>query len=347
MARAVKWTFVSKRTKTERKQQRKNVRLWDAGITKRTQARYFNALSKLLPVLTGIFTALDLDDKVSNWIETAWEDGEALHLVSDALCGLHHYEGWTKGMIPMSWKLFQIWKKLEAPDRAPPLTADILYAWGNYAIEHNQVLLGALLCLGFFALLRTGEILALRPIDVLVGDTKAILSLQHTKSGQRDNVGEMVMVDDFLTVELLRTAMSLHKRSMSDKVPLWPYSAEAFRRHFRKYCDKFDLSQHKFRPYSLRRGGATHLFQCSGSMELALLKGRWTSSRVARIYIYIGWSKPSAKLDFFPENKSNVRKVVLLKAVNLPMAGRAGGAAEGPSFKASFKEISGRSQQNC
>ena len=69
MARAVKWT-VSKRTKTERKQQRQNVRLWDAGITKRTQARYFNALSKLLPVLTGIFTALDLDDKVSNWIET-------------------------------------------------------------------------------------------------------------------------------------------------------------------------------------------------------------------------------------------------------------------------------------
>ena len=53
---------------------------------------------------------------------------------------------------------------------------------------------------------------------------------------------------------------------------------------------KFDLLSHNFRPYSLRRGGATWVFQTTGSMEMALLKGRWGSSRVARLYIADGIS---------------------------------------------------------
>lgn len=58
-----------------------------------------------------------------------------------------------------------------------------------------------------------------------------------------------------------------------------------FRTEFKRYLQEFDLSKHQFRPYSLRRGGATWVFQQTGSMEAALLKGRWGSSRVARIYI--------------------------------------------------------------
>ena len=58
----------------------------------------------------------------------------------------------------------------------------------------------------------------------------------------------------------------------------------------------FGLDVHQFRPYSLRRGGATHIFQCSGSMGLAMLKGRWQSSQVARIYI-------SNWLSYLPNSK--------------------------------------------
>ena len=59
----------------------------------------------------------------------------------------------------------------------------------------------------------------------------------------------------------------------------------------------FGLDVHQFRPYSLRRGGATHIFQCSGSMGLAMLKGRWQSSQVARIYISNGLSYlPNSKM---------------------------------------------------
>ena len=58
-----------------------------------------------------------------------------------------------------------------------------------------------------------------------------------------------------------------------ENVPIWTKSAQSFRNSFAHHCKKFKLESYAFRPYSLRRGGATHLFQVSGSMELALLEG--------------------------------------------------------------------------
>lgn len=69
------------------------------------------------------------------------------------------------------------------------------------------------------------------------------------------------------------------------QVPIWTKSAQSFRDRFRYYCHRFDLDKDNFRCYSLRRGGATWLFQATGSMETALVKGRWSSTKVARLYI--------------------------------------------------------------
>ena len=100
----------------------------------------------------------------------------------------------------MAWKMFATWKKLESPDRAPPLTITIIYAWTNYAMAHNQMIFAALLCLGFFGLLRTGEILQVTAADILTGKEQAIISLPHTKTGQREKVQEIVVVEDFITM---------------------------------------------------------------------------------------------------------------------------------------------------
>lgn len=281
----VRWTLSGKRTRAERKWQRRHIVLRDAGITAKTQLRYFVGLRKLLQFLPHVNSALELDESISDWIQECWQEGEGLYIVSDALCGLHHYEPWTKRMIPLAWKLFSVWRKLEGPDRAPPLTKHIIYSWANYAISHLDISFGALICLGFFALLRTGELLQVRPCDILLGNKSAIISLPNTKSGQRDNVAEMVAFEDPLTLEIARAVIEHSKAQDLYRVPIWNRSAQAFRNRFRFYCKRFDLQGHLFRPYSLRRGGATWTFQCSGSMEVALVKGRWSSSRVARIYI--------------------------------------------------------------
>ena len=285
MVRAVRWKLHSRRTKGERIRDRKSIILHDVSISEKTQTRYFWALNKLLPFITAVHSLLDLDEAITNWIQRSFERGEPLHLISDALCGLQHQEPWVKRNIPMAWKLFGVWRKLESPGRAPPLTKDIIYSWANYAIEHHDIIFASLVLIGFFALLRTGELLQVCAKDLLIDDTNGIVTLYGTKTGQRDNVGEMVSFDDFLTIETLRTVQQIQKERQLYNVPLWHRSAQCFRSQFQRYCDRFDLLQHQFRPYSLRRGGATWIFQKTGSMEVALVKGRWSSNRVARIYI--------------------------------------------------------------
>ena len=307
MARAVRWRLVGRRTKQERRLQRKNIVLRDAGITDKTQSRYYVGLLLLLKFLTDPTSCLQLDEQICDWIQSVCEQGESIHIVSDALCGLHHYEPWTKRQIPMAWKIFGIWRKLETPDRAPPLVCNIIYSWANYALDHKELEFGALLLLGFFALLRTGELLQVRPKDLLLGTTSGIVSLFQTKTGQRDNVAEMVAFEDDMTLEFLR-AVKLHCSSPERiNVPIWCHSAQAFRNKFKHYMKRFDLHSHQFRPYSLRRGGATWLFQSTGSMEAALVKGRWSSHRVARIYISDALSYLPG-LTFSSEAKSMLQK---------------------------------------
>lgn len=233
---------------------------------------------------------IDLDEKVCNWIQQRWEAGDSVHIVSDALCGLHYFEPWTKRGIPTAWRIFATWRKLESPSRAPPLTAVIIYSMANYAVTHCNLPMASLLLLGFFGLLRTGELLAIRPCDILVGNDRIILSLIDTKTGKKDNVTEMVSFQDTFTGDILQTFLDIRKQQRTSRIPIWLYSAQSFRVSFKRHLARFDLLKHAFRPYSLRRGGATHLFQVTGSMETALLRGRWGSSRVARIYISDGLS---------------------------------------------------------
>lgn len=285
MAKAVRWKFFARRTRQQRQQQRKSIVLKDAGITPKTQERYLAGLAQLLPILVHINNLLQLDEAICQWIQTQWENGESIHIVSDALCGLHFFEPWTKRGIPTAWRIFSTWRKLESPSRAPPLTSLIVYALSNYAVSQNDLHIAAMLLIGFFGLLRTGEMLKLCPADILLGKGRVILSLHDTKSGRRDNVSEMVTFEDEFTFEILSTLLDIRKRQKTSRVPLWMASPGFFRNEFKRYLHNFDLDKHQFRPYSLRRGGATWVFQETGSMEAALLKGRWGSSRVARIYI--------------------------------------------------------------
>ena len=287
MKRPVKWRYNWKKTRKERRRERKNVILKDAGISEATQIRYYTGLSRLLPFLCHVSSMCTLDETICNWIQKAFEDGESLYVISDALCGLHHFEPWTRKRIPESWKVFSIWKKLEAPQRAPPLTAVLVYAFANLALARGDLYFAALLCLGFFGLLRTGELLKVCANDLIVGEESAICRLVETKTGKRNVANEVVAIEDEFSLEVLRAVISIHP---FPRTPIWLSSPQVFRQVFNKYCELFRVQHLNFRPYSLRRGGATHLFQETGSMETALVKGRWGSNRVARVYISDGLS---------------------------------------------------------
>ena len=50
------------------------------------------------------------------------------------------------------------------------------------------------------------------------------------------------------------------------------------------------LESWEFRPYSLRRGGATFWFSRHGSLDRILLQGQWMAARTARTYLNEGLS---------------------------------------------------------
>ena len=58
-----------------------------------------------------------------------------------------------------------------------------------------------------------------------------------------------------------------------------------FRARFAEYFEFLQLQGFNFKPYSLRRGGATHLFYESGSMETVRVRGRWQNYRTAKQYV--------------------------------------------------------------
>ena len=247
-------------------------------------------LGKLLPYIADCETMLQLDEATSDWVQLCWETGESLHIVNDGLCGLHHYQPWTKSCIPLAWRLFKVWRKVEAPNRAPPLTAEIVTAMAFYAAAHNDLSFATLLLLGFFGLLRTGEILQLRTMDLMAKGERGLISLKDTKTGLRNAAQETVSFEDHITLEFVRALIEVKEKQNLQRVPIWMRSAQSFRNIFAHHCKRFGLEAYNFRPYSLRRGGATHLFQATGSMEMALLKGRWSSSKVAKIYLSDGLS---------------------------------------------------------
>ena len=49
-----------------------------------------------------------------------------------------------------------------------------------------------------------------------------------------------------------------------------------------------DTESSGYKPYSIRRGGATSHFIACGSLDRVVVRGRWAQTKTARIYINSG-----------------------------------------------------------
>ena len=278
--------LLASRSQADRRRQRAGLRLRDFTITNKTRARYEAAVARLLPYLEAQPSLHRLDEVVSDWIEWQWARGESLGIIADSLSGLHFFWPEVKGTLREAWRLFKSWRRVETPARAPPLTVELCRAFVAKAVADGDVLLATMVALGFHGLLRTGELLELRFRDVEFNLDCGVLSLRHSKSGRRTGAQEAIAIRDSLTLQLLDTLVYL--RSPCPGELLWPRSAQTFREAFKRLCQCFRVESLAFKPYSLRRGGATWLLQAGVPLETILVRGRWRSLAVARLYLEDG-----------------------------------------------------------
>ena len=267
---------------------RRNTRLSFAAVQYKTYQRYQSAVSLLLPFLQSCFSMLQIDEGTSEWIELAWSQGKPLTLIGDALSGLHFFWPQTRRQLHLSWRLFKTWKKLEPPSRALPMPSRLASAMLARCIEVGWLRLGALLGLGFHCLLRTGELLHLRICDLHLSSEQGVVNLRLTKTGLRQGACEALPIFDKWLLQVLQTLKTIHAGPHSRKI--WDSSAQNFRRHFRLLCQFFQVQHLQFHPYSLRRGGGTFLLQQGVALEHIMLRGRWRSHNVCRIYLQDGLS---------------------------------------------------------
>lgn len=295
MTRAGPRVVPAGRATAARQRNRAGIRLRDFTITEQTRQRYYTAVRRLLPYLEEQPDLTNLDEVICEWIELEWVKGAPLSYIADSLSGLHHYWPQLKGNLRECWRLFKSWRRIEAPNRAPPLTAQLARAFIACAVESDQLALAVLLAIGFHGLLRTGELMALKFSNIELGSSCAIVSLEVSKSGLRTGAREAIAIRDTMTLDLLNTLAVTAPVERSTR--WWTHSPQFFRSRFADLCQFFRVAHLKFKPYSLRRGGATYLLQEGLPLEGILIRGRWKSVSVARLYLEDGLSLiPSLRL---------------------------------------------------
>ena len=153
-----------------------------------------------------------------------------------------------------------------------------------YWLAQGQTNLAVCALIAFHCLLRPGEMGGLEKKDVVLGKHNGVVFLRKTKGGLRRGAAESVTLDDAQLLALLKR----HCASLTPEQTLLGMTTGKFREHLQCACEALDLGRHLFRPYSLRRGGATHYFRCGRSMESIIVRGRWQGAKSARIYIVEG-----------------------------------------------------------
>ena len=304
MVKAMK--HVEGRSQRERAKIRKDLgSLKSLTVQPATRTRYEKARTRFLKHLRDAGIAIPkqkllMDELVSDYIETLWSQGEGRALASDTLAGLQDLDPSLRHQMPQAWRLMKAWNSNEIPNRAPPFPESLLKAIvGRCLFQENHGMALSLL-VGFYGLLRTGELLSIqaRHVSVSADHKAAVVSLGWTKGGKRQGAAESC------TITVWDVVRRLEQWVLS--VPSGSYmcaSPSTWRKTFNQLLADIRVTEFEFRPYSLRRGGATFWFQRHGQFDRLLVQGRWQAAKTARIYLNEGLAM-LAEMRFFQSQLS-------------------------------------------
>ena len=265
-------------------------KLKDLVIARSTKIRYDKAMERFFSWQEANGRQLDdMGTLAVDYIETLWEEGDPRSWAGDLLSGLQHSIPMLKGMLGEAWRLVRAWQKHEIPSRAPPLLRVLVQAMAQLCIEDGNNRLAAALLLAFEVYLRTGEMLRLACKDIMFHPhgRSAVIDLGLTKAGKRNGAPESVLLEESWLV----TFLMLVTEDLEPRDPVIKESPPAFRVIFNELLKRLGLEAFKFRPYSLRRGGATAAYRAGVPLTRVAMKGRWNHQQTLKIYVNDGWSE--------------------------------------------------------
>ena len=278
--------ILARGTRDERRAARQGTKL--ERRSGRVEKRYDKALYKFFTYLriAGIdmpTSPYAIDETLVAYITFLWEDGDTIGTVGDTISGMQARIPALRKSLPGSWLMLKAWRNKELPVQAPPLPP--VLAWGlvGLALEAGFPGVACVFAVAWHCMLRTTEAFSLQASNIVLGRNTSVVTLTVTKKGLRDAV---TIFDPSVTALL---AQRMERLLPGDRIS--EVSDYQLRQLFNSFLRDLDAHEHGFRPYSFRRGGATHHFRTCGSMDQTCERGRWESSRTARIYITDGASQ--------------------------------------------------------
>lgn len=228
----------------------------------------------------------DVDEQVCRYIEELWDAGGTKATAGDTLSALQ----WglqQKRFLATAWSLLAVWSKRELPMRTPPIAEDMVLALCGLAATDSNWLFAAVVLAGYAMLLRTAELLAIKPEHVTLVNGRLVIVLPLTKSGQRRGTVESVNTTDLLVIETFHRILPQCQVGRA----IYHHGASHFRKYWKSLQSRLGFAAWKFNPYALRCGGATRLWLLSQDLPLVMLTGRWSNVSTARIYVCDGQSE--------------------------------------------------------
>ena len=326
-------------TPTERANKRRSLgTLRQLTVQPSTKARYQKAIDTFLSFLHTNSLALpskreNLDPLVCDFLESLWANGQGRALGSDCVAGLQDMDPKIRGHLHGAWRLLKTWAVNEVPNRAPPIPEHLLHSMCGWACFNGHFAFAVSLLIGFYGMLRTGELLGCRRGHFLAESSgrRVVLSLGLTKGGKRTGAAEsVILAHDMLLPSLLHW---MRKAKSGDPLTASPGK---WRKLFNDSLAALQVTSFGFRPYSLRRGGATWWFSRHHSLDRILLQGRWQAAKTARVYINEGLAvlaelqlplKDPRLLPYLTVFRSHLLKPSFTTLE--PPSGRAGGRGRG------------------
>ena len=332
------------------KQRRKLGTLKGLTVQPQTRARYNKAVDDFSSFLrlNGIELPRrreHMDPLVCDYVEHLWSSGAGRAQASDTLAGLQDLTPKLRGCLPGAWRLLKTWSLNEVPNRAPPLPEYVMHAMCGWAAFKGYYSFSVSLLLGFYGMLRTGELLNVRRKDLLSqpGGRTILLNLGMTKGGKRAGAAESVVIGHDVVVGPLLQWMKIAPAQQLLTPPPGKWRAM-----FNEALVALKIDSHAFRPYSLRRGGATWWFGKHHSLDRILLQGRWHAAKTARIYINEGMAI-LAELQIRPKDPKLVPYLrTFVSLLSIPRfttleppakAGRSGGRGKANKFSRKRKDV--------
>ena len=257
-----------------------------------TRLRYTHATNAFLRFLSNEGHELPrerarMDPLVCDYLEHLWSSGAGRALACDTLAGLLDLQPNLRNHLPGARRLLKTWHVNEIPNRAPPLPEHVVQAMAGRAFFRGHYTFGISLLVGFYTMIRTGELIGLRSCHMTSsgGQNQVLISLGLTKGGKRHGAAESVILGYEPVVKLVQ-----HWKLKASPATGLSKSPANWRGLFNECLQSLKLTSHGFRPYSLRRGGATFWFSKHQSFDRILVQGRWHTQKSAQICLNEGLS---------------------------------------------------------